>query len=146
MGKSKMFLVLHEFVYATKSIYKGLTSWPRGLATILVMKEFIELCGLPNVQGVIDETHMSIVKLQGGFVNDYYNHKRGGYGIVAQDMVDYNKKFINLFVGLLGSVNDAWVLCKSFVYENVPFHGLFELHKRSQNGFSPYLWVIRDIL
>jgi len=29
---------------------------------------------------------------------------------VAQAMVDYNKKFISLFVGLLGSVNDAWVL------------------------------------
>jgi hypothetical protein len=141
-----MFLVLHEFVYAVNSIYKGLTSWPQGLATILVMKEFIELCGFPNVQSVIDETHISIVKLQSGFINDYYNHKKGGYGIVAQAMVDYNKKFISLFVGLLGSVNDAWVLCKSFVYDNVQFHGLFELCRRSQNGFSPYLWLIRDIL
>jgi hypothetical protein len=107
MGMLTMFLILHEFIYVVNSIYKGLISWLQGLAMILLMKEFIKLCGLLNVQGVIDETHISIVKLQGGFVKDYYNHKRGGYGIVAQAMVDYNKKFINLFVGLLGNVNNA---------------------------------------
>jgi hypothetical protein len=57
----------------------------------------IELCGLFNKQGVIDETHISIVKFQGGFVKDYYNHKRGGYGIMAQAMFDYSLKFINFF-------------------------------------------------
>jgi hypothetical protein len=62
------------------------------------MKEFIELCGLLNMQGAIDETHISIVKLQGGFVNDYYNHKRGGYGIVAQAMVDYNKSLLTFLL------------------------------------------------
>lgn len=97
------------------------------------------------MQNATNEIHISIVKLQGGFVKDYYNHKRGGNGIVAQTIVDYNKKCISFFVGLLGSVNNAWVLCKYFVYENAQFHRLFELRKRSQNGFSPYLWVIRDI-
>ncbi len=92
-----MFLILHEFIYVVNSIYKGLISWPQGLAVILVMKEFIKLCGLSNVQGVINEIHISIVKLQGGFVKDYYNHKQGGYSIVAQAMVGYNKKFCYRF-------------------------------------------------
>jgi len=83
-----IFLILHEFVYAINYIYRGLISWLQGFAMILVMVKFMELCGLPNVRGVINGTCISITKFDGGFIKDYYYHKTRGYSIVAQIMVD----------------------------------------------------------
>ncbi len=88
VGKSIMFLVLHEFVYAINYMYRGLIYLLKGLAMILVMEKFMELCGLPNIKGVINGTHISITKPQGGFIKDYYYHKTRGYSVMAQIMVD----------------------------------------------------------
>lgn len=54
----------------------------------LVVDEFQAWCGLPNVQGAIDGTHISIVKPS----TDYYYHKFGGYNVVAQAIVDCKEK------------------------------------------------------
>jgi hypothetical protein len=62
------------------------------------------------VQGAIDGTHVFIAKPLTPFAKDYYYHKIGGHNFVAQANVDSKKKFIDLFVGLLGSVNDSRVL------------------------------------
>jgi hypothetical protein len=59
---------------------------------LVLMEEFMKLCGLPCVQGAINGTHLSILKPQRAFVEDYYYHKTGGYNIMAQCVVDYNKK------------------------------------------------------
>ncbi len=37
---------------------------------------------------------------------------------MAQAIIDFGKMFIDVFVGLLGSVNDARVLCRSALYIN----------------------------
>jgi len=39
-------------------------------------------------------------------VEDYYYHKVGGYSIVPQGVVDVKKRFTNIFVGLIRSIND----------------------------------------
>jgi hypothetical protein len=51
---------------------------------LVFMKEFMKLCGLLNVQGTIDYTHLSILKPQHVFAEDYYYHKISGYNIMAQ--------------------------------------------------------------
>jgi hypothetical protein len=76
--------VFHEFVYAFNVIYKNLISWPQGVEMLVFMEEFMKLCQLPNVQGAIDGTHLSIPKPQRAFVENYYYHKIGGYNIMAQ--------------------------------------------------------------
>ncbi len=63
------------------------------------MEKFMKLCGLPSVQGAIDGNHLSILKPQRAFVENYYYHQIGGYNIMAQCVVHYNKKFIDVFVG-----------------------------------------------
>jgi hypothetical protein len=57
------------------------------------------------VQGAIDGTHISIVK-PSTYPEDYYYHKVGGYNVIAQAIVDCKKKIIDVYVSLLGSVND----------------------------------------
>jgi hypothetical protein len=56
---------------------------------------------------------------------------------IAQVIVDCNKMFTYLLVGLLGSLNDSKVLCTFAFYINVQYHGLF--YVQSSNGFFPFL-------
>jgi hypothetical protein len=72
------------------------------------------------------------------YFENYYYHKVGEYNVVVQVVVDFRKMFTNMFMGLLGIVNDARVLCRSALYINAQYHGLFESHTSSQQ-FPPYL-------
>jgi hypothetical protein len=87
------------------------------MQTIVV--DFKMWCGLPSMQGAIDGTHVSIAKPLRPFVEDYFYHKTCGYTIVAQAVVDSKKRFIDLFVGLPGSVNDSKMLMQSTLYRHV---------------------------
>jgi hypothetical protein len=49
----------------------------------IVINDFKLWCGLPNVQGVIDGTHLLISKPFMPFLEDYYYFKYGGYSIIA---------------------------------------------------------------
>lgn len=88
------------------------------------------------MQGVINETHIAISKPLGPFPEDYYYHKIGGYSMIAQAIFDCNKHFIDLFVGLPGSVNDSMVLKRLALYKCAQYHGLFT---KSSNDVPPYL-------
>ncbi len=63
--------------------------------------------------GATNATHISIAKSIGVFLKDYCYHKIGGYNVVAQVMVDSQKRFLDVFVGLLKNVNDSYVLKRS---------------------------------
>ncbi len=89
--------------------------------------------------GAIDGTHISIVK-PFSYPKNYYYHKSSGYSVVAQTLIDCNKRFIDVFVGLLGSVNDSRVLNRFAHYRNAQYHGLFEFNSASsQHCLTPYL-------
>jgi len=93
----------------------------------------------PSVQGAIDGTHISIVKSILCHEN-YYYHKLDGYSLVAQVVVDYKKKFTNVFVGFPRNLNDSRVLHKSTLYRKVENHVLFAYDPRFyQHWFPPYL-------
>jgi hypothetical protein len=55
------------------------------------------------------------------FVEDY--HKTSGYNIVVKIALDYNKMFIDTFVGL---PTKSRALHKSTLYKNTQYSGLFE--------------------
>jgi adenylate kinase family enzyme len=75
------------------------------------------------------------------YPKDYY-HKSGSYRMVAQAMVESNKKFTNIFIGLPRNVNDSQVLKRSRFYQQVQYHVLFNPSKRCGDGTPPYL--LRD--
>ncbi len=59
--------------------------------------------------------------------------------MVAQAIVDCKKKIIDVFVSLLGSVNDLKVLHKCGLYRNAQYHGLFTFNNSTfQHGFPPH--------
>lgn len=83
----------------------------------VVMLDFKNWCGMPSVVGVIHGIHICIAKPTSNFSKHYYYHKTKGYNIVAQVVVDNQKRFMDVFVGLLGNVNDFHVLRKSRLYQ-----------------------------
>jgi len=101
-------------------------------------KIFKQWCGLPNVNGVINGTHILILKPQTFFLEDYYYHKISDYSIIPQIVIDCNKKFLDYCIGMSSRVNDSKVLRKFTLYWQVQFHGLFDINK-GVNGFPPYL-------
>jgi hypothetical protein len=103
-----------------------------------VMESFKLWCVLSNVHGVIDGTHMLIFKPQTFLPKSYYFHKTWCYSIVVQHVVDCNKTFLGLYVGLPSNVNDVKVLCKFSLYRHVQFHDLFH-PKKGVFGFPSYL-------
>ena len=107
IGISTMSRIIRQVVRAINIVYRDQIKWPRGPNMENVMRDFKAWCCLPNIHGAIDGTHMSIARPLGTFTTDYYYFKIGGHSMVAQAIVDCNKKLTDLVVGMLGSVNDS---------------------------------------
>jgi hypothetical protein len=120
-------------------VFKRLIFWLEGLEMQEVMEDFKQWCGLFNMQGVTFGTHVLIFKPSIPYPEDNYYHKSKGYSMVAQVMVDSNKKCIDIFIGLLGNVNDSQVL-NSRLYQQVQYHVLFDPNIGRENGTSLYLF------
>ena len=76
---------------------------------------FQKLCLLPAVVGAIDGMHTAISKQDFGAF-DYFYFKSGGYSVNCQAIVDNDKRFLDLYVGVLGSTNDSRVLGQSSMH------------------------------
>jgi hypothetical protein len=87
--------------------------------------------------GAIDRTHINISKLRYG-AKDYYYFKSGGYTLNCQAVVDSNKRFLDLYLGMPGSTNDARVLQQSSLYHLAMSEKLFDAC-HDVEGFNPYL-------
>ena len=99
--------------------------------------KFLDLCGLPAVVGAIDGTHISTSKPQHVPV-DYFYFKSGGYTLNCQAVVDSEKRFLDLYLGMPGSTNDSRVLRCSSLYDSAVHNNLLGEHL-AVAGFSPYL-------
>ena len=102
------------------------------------MLDFKNWCGMPSVQGAIDCTHIAISK-PAAYPEDYWYFKTGAYSMVAQAVVDVNKLFTSVYVGLPGSVNDQRVLRRSGLWQQVLQRGLMNADSGYQDGIPPYL-------
>jgi hypothetical protein len=59
-------------------------------------------------------------------------------------MVDHQKQFQDVFVGMPSSMKDTWILWLLNLYQKTTFHGLFNYEHRSQNGICPYIFGDKD--
>ena len=137
MGRSTISLVLRDVVQAINVTLRSEISWPTGERIVKVEAAFQELCGLLGVLGAIDGTHVTISKLRFGSA-DYFYFKSGGYTLNCQAVVDSNKRFLDLFLGMPGSTNDSRMLHRSSLYDK-GMHGTLWDAGVSFEGFSPYI-------
>jgi hypothetical protein len=97
---------IYEGVRVINIMFKSLILWPVGQGMECVKLEFKDWRGLPSVHGTIDGIHISISKPNITFAEDYYYYKIRGYSIVPHGVLDVKRRLTNIFVGLLGSIND----------------------------------------
>jgi hypothetical protein len=109
VGKSTCSAILRETVWAINDCLRHEIKWPSGERLQQTQQDFQQLCGLPAVVGAIDGTHINISKPRHG-AEDYYYFKSRGYTLNCQAVVDSNKRFLDLYLGMPGSTNDARVL------------------------------------
>jgi hypothetical protein len=137
IGTSTVSKILREIVYAINDVMRHEIAWLAGLELLETENAFKDLCGLPGVVGAIDGTHIAMNKPKQGPA-DYYYFKSGGYSLNCQAVVDSEKRFIDLFLGMPGSTNDSWVLRRSSLYHRAQQNMLFD-RVHVMEGFSSYL-------
>jgi len=64
--------------------------------------------------------------------------------MMAQCVVDYKKKFIDVFLGLPGNVNDLRVLCQFGLYKKVQYNGCLGLKRLFKMNLHLIFWMTRD--
>lgn len=87
--------------------------------------------------GAIDGMHVSISKPKVGPA-DYYYFKSGGYTINCQAVVDSEKRFLDLYLGMPGSTNDARMLRRSSLYTLAMQQNIMSPN-HAVRGFPPYI-------
>ena len=87
VGRSSVFHLLRDVVYAINIALKNEIQWPSGEGVPEIAAVFAEICGLLGVLGVVDGTHFTIAKPKVG-AHAYYHFKSGGYTMQCQAVVD----------------------------------------------------------
>jgi hypothetical protein len=138
LGRAIVGTILQEVVGVINIVFGTLIRWPEGEDMEDVVSDFRAISQMPSVHGAIDCTHITISKPK-VCPEDYFYYKQGAYTIVLQAVVDAQKRFTDIFVGLPGSVNDSCILKKSGLYRRVLNGGLLsdELHHTAD--IPPYI-------
>jgi hypothetical protein len=69
---------------------------------------------------------------------DYFYFKTSGYSMRMQAVVDRNKRFLDLAIGMPGSTHDSCMLRRSSLFQQAESSALFD-EGSNVAGFSPYL-------
>jgi hypothetical protein len=136
IGKSTVSGVLRDVVHAVNVEFRSETQFPRGTRLLNVMNDFQQFCGLHAVAGAIDGRHIHIRKPFLG-PEDYFYFKTSGYSTQIHAVVDKQKRFVDLAVGMLGNTHDSRMLRRSSPFQLAESGSLFD-DGVSMDGFSLY--------
>jgi hypothetical protein len=121
-------------------VFKKFITWLVGEKMQVVMMDFKNWSGVLSMIDVINDIHIAITKPSCSFVKHCFSHKTWNYSIVTGVVVDNQERFIDVYVGLLKSLNDSHVLTKFRLYR-CALHGIFfDMDASSQDGLPPYLF------
>ena len=137
IGKSTVSAILRDVVHAINDTMRQELTWPTGERLLQTEQNFYDLCGLPGVMGAIDGTHVPISKPK-HCPADYYYFKSGAYSLNCQAVVDSDKRFLDLYLGMPGSTNESRVLRCSTLYD-MAMHRTLVDNEHEFLGFSLYL-------
>ena len=115
---------------------------PTGSDAQAVVDGFLCTWGFPQCFGAVDGTHIRIIAPRDNPL-DYYNRK-GAHSIVLQALVDYEYKFMNIYVGWPGSVHDARILANSVVFDRGESGNLVPDTKQRINGVDVPIVILGD--
>lgn len=116
LGRFIALTMLRETVQAINVVFRNEITWPSRQRCVDSQLAFKVLCGMPGVVGAINGTHIHIAK-PGVGPEDYYYFKSGGYTINCHAVVDSSKRFLDLYLVMLGSIINLRVLDRSTLYQ-----------------------------
>lgn len=108
--------IIHCVAQCICDISDSYISMANAQREVEISNSFNDSCGIRNIVGVIDGTHIPIVNCPGG-QNDYINRK-GFPSVQLQLVVDDNLMIMDAYVGWPGSTHDARVLRNSTFFNN----------------------------
>jgi len=112
---SSIFRVLRRVIAWLLTKVDTVIKWPQECEIMMTCEKFNTKQGICNVLGAIDSTHIQILKPVTNS-RDYCNRKKF-FSINLQAVVDADMRFTNIYCGEPGSLHDARVFRRSFLYE-----------------------------
>ncbi|XP_029938681.1 protein ALP1-like [Salarias fasciatus] len=114
VSQSSVHRVTHQVLTVMLGLGSDFIAWPNGSQKRASAVAFRRICGLDRVIGVIDGCHIKLQRPseRGG---DFMNH-RSYYSVLLQGIVNEQGRFIDVFAGLPGMVQDARMLTESHFY------------------------------
>jgi hypothetical protein len=107
--------MLRDTVCAVNDTLRHELTWPNGQKLLECQLRFRDLCGMIGLVGAVDGMHIAISKPTSR-AEDYYYFKSGRYSLNCQAVVDSQKRFMDLYLGMRGNTNDSCVLHRSSLY------------------------------
>jgi hypothetical protein len=150
VGKSTMSKMLRDTVCAVNDTLRHELTWPNGQKLLECQLRFRDPYGMPGLVGAIDGMHIAISKPTSR-AEDYYYFKSGGYSFNCQAMVDSQKRFMDLYLGMRGSTNDSRIFRRSSLYHLAQQNTLFDtrfalprftLYLVGDSGFPMLPWLL----
>ena len=115
---------------------------PCGNELKAVVEAFSNKWGFPQCVGAIDGSHIPIIAPKDN-ATDYFNRKKF-HSIVLQALVNYEYKFMDIYVGWSGSVHDARVLSNSSLFNKCEDGILLPNWTKNINGVHIPLLILGD--
>lgn len=112
---SSVFRVLRRIIAWLLTKVDIVIKWPQEHEIMMTCEKFYTKQGIHNVLGAIDSTHIQILKPV-THARNYCNRKKT-FSINLQAVVDADMRFTNVYCGEPGSLHDARVFKRSFLYE-----------------------------
>lgn len=142
IGQSTVHVVLKRVNGAFNENLSKIIQWPNFLEQHRIAQDFQLLCGLPDIIGALDGTHIRLSSCIGGD-NDYFNRKHYP-SIQLQVVVDSDLMLRDIYTGWPGSTHDARVLRNSSLFNNATAGQYFDVNKYiiADSAYPLNAWLI----
>ena len=143
VGLSSVCVIVHQVCKAIVALLgPQYIKLPQGEGWQTVVDGFLQRWQFPQCAGAMDGSHIPIIAPPVN-AKDYYNRK-GFHSILLQGVVDHQCKFMDVYIGWLGSAHHARVLANSDVFTKAEAGTLFPNNKRRICGQDVPLLMLGD--
>lgn len=143
IGKSTCVRIVREVTEAiVKHLLPKYIQIPSGNRLLKVISGFERRSGFPQVGGIVDGTHVSILAPKSNHTDYYSRHHC--HTIILQAIVDDDYKFTNVCIGWPGKAHDARIFKNSKAFIKGEKNELFENVNRTISGFEVPVLLLGD--
>ncbi|GBG74350.1 hypothetical protein CBR_g18761 [Chara braunii] len=147
-------VAVRDVTAALLAVYREKISWPTGVRKLVILRAFADK-GFPNCHRCINCTHVYIDKATNVPSEDYYDHRKRHFSVVAQVVVNLNLRVLHVHIGYPGSCHDVRVIQLSSLWARaeagnlfsgppvmLPFQVQMNRYLLGDNDYPPSEWIV----